>query len=351
MTESTTQADSQAPAGEVTLARSLERFMAERGGDPRYRVAHLRRAGSGRSRDNWLFDLESADASLPQSQLILRTDPDGGLVKTDRRVEFELLRALEGCNLPTPTARWLDVEGEVSGNPALIMGRLPGTCDYRVLSDESRAVEQRADLARKFCEILAAIHAVDWAAAGIGDLLPDPGEQAAATELARWLAILHHDQLEPWPELEYAAVVLGETAPQCPTRVLVHADFKPGNLLLDDTSVTGLLDWELAHVGDPLEDLGWVTQSLRASEHTVEGAWTHDDLIRHYELVTSRSVDRSALAWWNSFSAFKTAVMQVSGLRAFVEERADDPYRPTRRVLLTLLDEVLDAAHLRGGDR
>jgi aminoglycoside phosphotransferase (APT) family kinase protein len=112
--------------------------------------------------------------------------------------------------------------------------------------------------------------------------------------------------------------------------------------LLDDGDVTALLDWELAHLGDPMEDLAWVTQPLRSAEHTIEDSWETEDLIAHYAQVTGNPVDRDALKWWVAFSALKTAVMQVSGLRAFLEGRAEEPYRPTRRVLSTLLTTVME---------
>ncbi|MFR9805024.1 phosphotransferase family protein [Pseudonocardia sp. RS010] len=316
----------------------LRHFLAGRP-DAAGTIEAVRRAGSGRSRDNWLFDLVRPDG---REQLILRTDPEGGLIDTDRAVEFAVLQGLEKSPLPTPVARWLDADGTALGRPSLIMRRLPGTCDYRVLRDPGRDEAERLGLARAFCELLAAVHEVDWRALGLGETLPDPGPEAARAALEEWTRTLRADQVEPWPELEYAITVLGDRAPRSTGTVLVHADFKPGNILLEGDRVTALLDWELAHLGDPLEDLGWVTQPLRAGEHTIDVVWEAADLVAHYERTTGVAVDRSALAWWVAFSAFKTAVMQVSGLRAFLEERAEEPYRPTRRVLATLLDAVED---------
>ncbi|GAA4674669.1 phosphotransferase family protein [Gordonia humi] len=322
--------------GPIDVAERLGQFLAANAVDGT--ITDLRRAGSGRSRDNWLFDLVSADGT--REPLILRTDPDGGLIDTDRAVEFAVLRALEGGTLPTPVARWLDADGTSIGRPSLVMRRLPGECDYRVLRNGTRSLAERTDLARAFCDLLADVHRVDWRALGLGDVLADPGLEAARHELDAWSAVLRVDQLEPQPELEYAIAVLAEHAPTAGSTVLVHADYKPGNILLEGQEVTALLDWELAHLGDPLEDLGWVTQPLRAAEHTIDDAWSADDLITHYESVTGTSVDRDAVRWWVAFSSFKTAVMQVSGLRAFVEGRAEEPYRPTRRVLSALLDAV-----------
>jgi aminoglycoside phosphotransferase (APT) family kinase protein len=334
MTATTTESAPEA----TRIAGKLLAFLGNRP-DGVGQIDNVRRAGSGRSRDNWLFDLVAGQDREP---LILRTDPKGGLVNTDRSLEFAVLQALEDSSLPTPVARWLDGDGHAFGRPSLIMRRLPGVCEYRVLRSAGRSLGERIGLARTFCELLASVHGVDWQARGLGTVLTDPGPEAARAELNRWAEVLRKDQLEPWPELEYAIVVLGERAPRSTRTALVHADYKPGNILLEGDRVTALLDWELAHLGDPLEDLGWVTQPLRTSEHTIEGSWEAADLIAHYELTTGSSVDRTALAWWVAFSAFKTAVMQVSGLRAFLEGRADDPYRPTRRVLSTVLDAVLE---------
>lgn len=332
MTPATTE-----PATEADrIAGLLRSFLAGQPDAPG-QVADVRRAGSGRSRDHWLFDLVDG---RNRERLILRTDPAGGLIDTDRGTEFAVLRALEPSGLPTPAARWLDADGHAFGRPSLIMRRLPGTCDYRVLRDSSRPVRERRELARTFCELLAAVHAVNWRALRLDAVLTDPGPDAARAALGHWTAVLRADQVEPWPELEYAIAVLGECTPSSTGTVLVHADFKPGNMLLDGDRVTALLDWELAHLGDPLEDLGWVTQPLRAGEHSIEGSWEAADLVACYERTTGRLVDRRALAWWVAFSTFKTAVMQVSGLRAFLEGRAEDPYRPTRRVLSALLAAV-----------
>ncbi len=86
-----------------------------------------------------------------------------------------------------------------------------------------------------------------------------------------------------------------------------------------------------------------MTQPLRAGEHLIDGAWTAADLVARYRAATGLAFADAELHWWVVFSTFKTAVMQVSGLRAFVEGRSDEPYRPTRRVLATLLAQTTEA--------
>jgi len=317
-----------------TTESQVRAFVTRQLGTDTARVANLQRIGVGRSRENWIFDLVGPDGEC--EPLILRRDPDGGLVETDRRTEFAILTALEKSDVPAPHARWLDANGTGFGRPSLIMRREHGVCDYGVVNGD-RPLAERVELAQAFCELLAAVHGVDWAALGLGDVLDDPGPEAARAELENWERILRKDQLEAYPELDLAIDRLRATAPRSSRTVLVHADFKPGNILLDDHGVVALLDWELAHLGDPIEDLGWVTQPLRVREHLIDGAWSADDLVRHYARTTGTDVDPLALDWWRTFSTFKTAVMQVSGLKAFLETRSDEPFRPNRRVLSTLL--------------
>lgn len=311
------------------LAAQLRRTKVE--------IANLQRIGVGRSRENWIFDLIEPHGAV--EPLILRRDPDGGLVDTDRATEFALLTSLRDSPIPAPQPLWLDATGDWFGKPSLIMRREAGTCDYRVING-NRPLHERVRLARTLCELLARVHAVPWHRLRLDEVLVDPGAHAADHELAKWERTYRQDQLEAYPEIEFAIDKLSATAPASAQTVLVHGDFKPGNILLDGQQVVALLDWELAHLGDPLEDVGWVTQPLRRREHLIAGQWEVADLIAHYEAVTGRAVDRTAHAWWQVFSTFKTAVMQVSGLRAFIEGRSDEPFRPTKRVLSTMLAGV-----------
>jgi aminoglycoside phosphotransferase (APT) family kinase protein len=325
---------------DAQILEQLHAFLSTQLGDSSPQITGVTKASLGRSRENWLFDaVWKDDLQEAREPLIVRRDPPGGLVETERATEFQLLRALERSPIPTPRARWLDATGAWLGRPSLIMTRETGASDYFVLNGD-RPLEVRVSLAKQFCDLLAEVHKVDWRGLGIGEFLEDPGTWASRAELDRFEQILHDDQLEGYPELELAIGWLRANAPPSQATVLVHADFKPGNVLLEGAHVEALLDWELAHLGDPMEDVGWVTQPLREREHLIPGAWERPQLLERYHLRTGFDVDPASLRWWNVFATFKTAVMQVSGLRSYLEGRSEEPYRPTAKVLATLIDSI-----------
>lgn len=315
----------------------LARFLADRFPGSAPAVTGLRRLTAGRSRQNWAFDLTyRSGGEVVTESLILRSDPKGGLVETDRQTEFSVLSCLEATAVPAPVARWIDADGTWFGSPSLIMRRETGDCDYYILNGD-RPLPERVALARAFCDLLSEVHRVDVESCGLVDVLAVPVDPAR-DQLDHWESVLHDDQLEPYPEIELALTWLRDSLPPPAAPVLVHGDFKPGNILVDDSAVSALLDWELAHIGDPAEDLGWVTQPLRTREHLIDGHWGPSELLEHYERCTGISIAPGALRWWNVFAALRTAVMQVSGLRSYLEGRSSEPYRPTSSVLGTLLE-------------
>ena len=250
------------------------------------KVRGLRRASAGMSRENWIFDVSwSAGGERLTEALIMRRDPVGSVLETDRSVEFAVLKALESTAVPAPRVRWLDAGGRWLGRPSIVMTLEEGICDYFVLNGDE-PLETRVTLAEHFCDLLVSIHQVDWRALGLDAVLPDPGSSASLVALDEWEAVWRRHQLEPLPELDLVAGWLRAHAPAAVATVLVHGDFKPGNALMHANEVSVVLDWETAHLGDPLEDLGWVTNPLRRREHQIPGAWTATELLARYEAAT-----------------------------------------------------------------
>ena len=314
------------------LADTLRAWIADAVGDPEAVIIGVRRTSAGFSRENWVFDASwTAHGQQHEQSLIVRRDPLGSVLNTDRRVETAVLRAVDTTSIPSPSLLWADVEGIRLGRPAIVMNLVEGFCDGFVLAGDS-PVQHRVALAHRLYDHLADIHLLDWRALGLDGVLEDPGTKAAHAAVDHWEAELRSVQLDPEPELEFIVSWLRANAPVNDVTTLVHGDFKAGNVLLapdagDPASavpvVTAVLDWETAHLGDPREDLGWVTNPLRAREHQIPGAWEPADLVKRWSERTGMEADPVAVRWWSVLANFKLSVIVLSGSRAFVEGRLD----------------------------
>ena len=94
-------------------------------------IVDLHRTSTGLSRENWVFEARWQEAGEARRRaMILRRDPPASLLLTDRRREFQVLRALENSAVPAPPVRWVDSGATVFGAPAMIMDLVPGACDW-----------------------------------------------------------------------------------------------------------------------------------------------------------------------------------------------------------------------------
>jgi aminoglycoside phosphotransferase (APT) family kinase protein len=281
----------------------------------------LVRSAGGLSRENWSFDARWSDDAGPHAhRLMLMRDAAGTLLNTERARECAVLKALEGTGVPAPRVLWMDPQGRWLGAPSVVMERMPGYCDYMVLNGAD-PLEGRLALARAFVELMAKIHAVDWRARGLADSLGLPEGQPSLRDLGHWESEYRRAQLEPLPEMDYVLHWLRRRAPEAEAIVLVHGDFKPGNALVQGGRITAKLDWETAQLGDPLEDLGWVTNAVRKREHQIPGHWERREIVQAYRDLTGLQVREADLLWWNVFSCFKLSVIQLTAVAEFVAGR------------------------------
>ena len=306
-------------------------------------LAGLVRAAGGLSRENWSFDATWVDAQgMHAEALMLMRDASGTLLHTERAREFAVLKALEGTSVPAPTVHWMDSDGRYLGAPSVVMQRVPGNCDYMVLNGP-RPLEARLRLAHSFIELMANIHAIDWRAKGLGQSLGVPAASPARAELSHWEAEYRHVQIEPHPELDYVLGWLARAAPAAEAIVLVHGDFKPGNALIEGERISAKLDWETAHMGDPLEDLGWVTNPVRKREHQISGHWERGQIVDAYRALTGHAVRSADLNWWNVFACWKLAVIQLTAVNEFVSGRYDRVFQ-TPSWLFRPMFQMIEAA-------
>lgn len=298
-------------------------------------IRELHRLSSGYARENWSFQaFWRKGVQEHEAGLIVRRDPVTSLLETEREVEFAILQALEAVpHVKAPRARWVDGSGSTMGTPALVMDRiLEGDCDWFLLNGDL-PLDQRLQFAHRYVEHLSNLHqppVLDAVTSALPDIPDDPGRY----EVQRWTETLRRYQLEPYPELEYMRQWLLLHVPAPGPLALVHGDFKPGNMLTTGPVIHALLDWETAHIGDPIEDLGWITNPLRRAEQQIAGVWTAKHAVAYYEQVTKTVVETDRLRFWQVFANYKLAVIAVTGLHAFIHQEESRVFWGPEEVLV-----------------
>ena len=223
--------------------------------------------------------------------------------------EALLMRTARAAGVPEPEVYYVLEERDGLGEGFLMEWLEGETLGGRIVrAPELEAVRPR--LARECGRVLARIHAIDLAAAGLDTLLAriTPAESVQ----------LHWERYRefgtPQPMIDYTARWLLDNLPGGSAPALVHNDFRNGNLMISadcPDGIVAVLDWETAHIGDPLRDLGWIcTNSWRfgRSDLPVGGFGHYDDLLAGYESVSGTRVDRDALKFWEVFGSFWWAV-------------------------------------------
>ncbi len=180
------------------------------------------------------------------------------------------------------------------------------TLGGRIVKGEAFTAIRPQQLARQCGQILTRIHALDLAG------FPSLKRSTPQSLLARWFEAYRATAWQR-PVFELAFRWLGQNCPPPPKQPhLVHGDFRNGNLMIGQAGVCAVLDWELAHVGDPMEDLGWIcVNSWRfgRADKIVGGFGDHDDLFAGYEAAGGATVDRAVAKWWEVFGSLKWGVM------------------------------------------
>ena len=230
--------------------------------------------------------------------------------------EAKLFAAAKAAGVPGPEV--LLVLGPDDGlGSGFVMEWISGeTLGGRIV--KSPALEgARRTLARQCGQILARLHSVDVKAAGLSDAL----EMFTPEHAVRKTHAAYLELNTPQPMIDFTAMWLLKNLPHAREPALVHGDFRNGNLIVEpNEGVVAVLDWELAHVGDPMRDLGWLmTRSWRfgASEKAVGGFGDPEELFDGYESVTGHKVDRKAVHFWEVFGSFWWAVGTLSMAQSY----------------------------------
>lgn len=262
-------------------------------------VEDLVRLSGGASRETYAFTARGV--GRPR-RLVLRRDPPG-TVSSGLALEGALLAAAAGEGVPVPAVVASGADPAELGAAFVVMEHVDGeTIPRRILRDAGLE-DARRGLAAQCGAALAAVHRIP----------PDAVPGLPAGDVLAQLTVLLDGLGQPHPALELGLRWLAAHRPAPFADAVVHGDFRLGNLMVDPSGLRAVLDWELAHRGDPLEDLGWLcVKAWRfGGSRPVGGFGTLDELVDSYEASCGRAVDRDALAWWQVYGTVRWGVICI----------------------------------------
>jgi aminoglycoside phosphotransferase (APT) family kinase protein len=282
------------------LAAGVREVLAELGVDAG--EVTLTRIPGGASRETWLVEGD-------EGRWVLRRDPKGSVSLVPMADEFTLISRAAEAGAPVPEPLAFESDGGRFGSPGLLMGHVEGTSVAPRILRKPEYESARDGLTRQLADALARIHSIE--PASLDGVLPAGDADPALDQIAEWERQL--DEIgEPLPAVELGLRWLRANAPAPAEPRLVHGDFRLGNFIVDGQGLAAVIDWELAHLGDPAEDIGWLCiRSWRfgSDELPVAGVGRLDEFIGAYEAAGGARVDTERVRYWETFGNVKWAVI------------------------------------------
>lgn len=286
---------------EEQLVGGLGGFLSEGSGEA-VAVEGLARLSGGASRETWAFDARSIDGTT-RPMVLQRERAGGGLASRGMVLQAGLLRAASDAGVPVPGLVAVDPDGAALGAPSILMDRVEGeTIARRILRDDDYDTARRL-LVGQVGAALAAVHRID----------PDAVEGLDASDQLQQMSDLLDLLGEPHPAFEIGLRRLRATRPPERETVVVHGDFRMGNLIVGRDGLRAVLDWELTHLGDPAEDLGWfcVRAWRFGAPLAAGGVGTVEDLVDAYLAAGGAPVTPDDVRWWEAFGTLRWGVICI----------------------------------------
>jgi aminoglycoside phosphotransferase (APT) family kinase protein len=300
----------------------LQAVIAERLGGPG-EIKGLTRLTGGATRITWSLDALIGDAvqSLIFQQVLDRRlrpgDPIGRLARVSGDRDAALMMAAGRRGVPVPRVRLILSPDDGLGS-GFISDRMDGETLGGRINRDPRLELARARMAAQCGEILAAIHDTD--ASELSFLI----KQDAAEQVAVYRDIWNSFDY-PVPAVELGFEWAAAHIPGQQRTTLVHGDFRNGNFIVTEDGIRAVLDWELAHLGDPVEDLGWLmVKTWRfGGKLQVGGFGSREQLLESYERASGVHVSVEHALFWEAFGCLKWAVMCMIKGQSYLSDRRE----------------------------
>lgn len=255
-------------------------------------IHELHRLSGGASRETWRFEADGRP-------LILQRQRAGD--DRDMLIEAGVVRAAGAGGAPVPAL--LDARRRDDGMAFMVLEAIEGETIARKIQRDPEFERARPRLVADFGAALAKIHALD----------PEAAPGLVETDQVLYYTGLLDDLGQPHPVLELVRNWLIETRPPSARSGIVHGDFRLGNMIVGSDGLRAVIDWELAHLGDPMEDLGWLcVKAWRfGGAAPVAGLGEYEQLFEAYEAAGGLSVDPAVVHWWEVLGTWKWAIMCI----------------------------------------
>ncbi len=273
--------------------------------------------------------------------VILRRPPRGPLPPSAHDVlrEARLLQALEPTVVRTPRVLAACDDREVIGAPFYVMELVEGAVITSEIPAPIDTETERARIADELIDGLVELHAADWAAIGLEGFGKPTGY--LERQLRRFTGLWEHNRTRELPEVEEVGRWLAANLPESPPATIVHGDYRLGNTIFSPQAparLRSILDWEMATIGDPLADLGymmihWTQAGDEVGRFNLQSVTTRSgfpnrqELLARYEELSGRPM--TSLDWYVTLALWKAIVFMEGNYRRAVAGSTDDPYLKT----------------------
>jgi aminoglycoside phosphotransferase (APT) family kinase protein len=270
--------------------------------------------------------------------VVLRRPPRGPLPPSAHDVlrEARLLRALAPTQVRVPQVLAVCADAHVIGAPFYVMEHVDGHVISNSIPQPLDTPEQRARMADELVDALVELHAVEWTTIGLEGFGKPSGY--LERQLRRFTGLWEHNRTRELPEVEQIGAWLAANIPESPTATIVHGDYRLGNTIIapePPARLVAILDWEMATIGDPLADVGymmihWIEAGDSVGKFSLQtvtqqpGFPTRAQMIERYEERSGRSMH--ALNWYVTLALWKGVVFMEGNYKRAVSGSTDDPY-------------------------
>jgi aminoglycoside phosphotransferase (APT) family kinase protein len=270
--------------------------------------------------------------------VVVRRPPRGPLPPSAHDVlrEARLLKALEPTIVRSPSVLAVCDDAELIGAPFYVMELVQGEVITDQMPSQLDTDEQRARVADELIDALVELHAVDYESVGLEGFGKPTGY--LERQLKRFLGLWEHNKTRELDEVEQIADWLKANMPASPPATIVHGDYRLGNTIVANTApahLVAILDWEMATIGDPLADIGylmihWLEPGDDVGRFNLQnvtrqpGFPTRREMVKRYEERSGRSVQ--SLNWYVALALWKGIVFMEGNYKRAISGATDDPY-------------------------